>query len=230
LFLDFRSEQARRMQEEWIGEMEAIRRERPHLDLVLTHVDDRFDTGMRDAIGADAARVLPLLERRSFTFLIEDPATVWNLGSERYAAIAERYRALTPHADRLGIDLNIVERYQNVYPTKQQTGTELFELVHRAAASFPRVALYFENSLLAPDWNLLSSAAAAVNRIERTGAKTLVESASGTGLPWNGPALVDGQPWPIASDQTVWLPAGKHAVEPGTGGPGFRVLHLNGEL
>ena len=34
----------------------------PHLDLVLTHVDDRFDTGMRDAIGADAARVLPLLD------------------------------------------------------------------------------------------------------------------------------------------------------------------------
>ena len=35
---------------------------KPQLDLVLTHVDDRFDTGMRDAIGADAARVLPLLE------------------------------------------------------------------------------------------------------------------------------------------------------------------------
>ena len=30
---------------------------------------------MRDAIGADAARVLPLLDTRSFTFLIEDPAT-----------------------------------------------------------------------------------------------------------------------------------------------------------
>jgi pyruvate-formate lyase-activating enzyme len=41
----------------------AMRREKPQLDLVLTHVDDRFDTGMRDAIGADAARVLPLLDR-----------------------------------------------------------------------------------------------------------------------------------------------------------------------
>ena len=28
----------------------------PDLDIVLTHVDDRFDTGMRDAIGADAPR------------------------------------------------------------------------------------------------------------------------------------------------------------------------------
>jgi hypothetical protein len=49
----------RRMQEEWLGELESVRREKPQLDLVLTHVDDRFDTGMRDAIGADAARVLP---------------------------------------------------------------------------------------------------------------------------------------------------------------------------
>ena len=71
---------------------------------------------MRDSIGADAARVLPLLDTHSFTFLIEDPATVWHLGPERYPAIAERYRALTPHKDKLAIDLNIVERYQNVYP------------------------------------------------------------------------------------------------------------------
>jgi hypothetical protein len=54
-------------------------------------VDDGFDSGMRDVIGAVAARVLPLLDNHSFTFL-EDPATVWNLGPQRYTAIAERYR------------------------------------------------------------------------------------------------------------------------------------------
>src|ERR1700760_2338696 len=106
------------MQQEWLGELEGLRTLKPDLDLVLTHVDDRFDAGMRDAIGADAARVLPLLDTRSFTFLIEDPATVWHLGPGRYAAIAEGYRALTAHKDKLAIDLNIVERYQNVYPTK----------------------------------------------------------------------------------------------------------------
>ena len=131
--------------------LESLRREKPDLDLVLTQVDDRFDTGMREAIGADAARVLPMLDTHSFTFLIEDPATVWNLGPQRYQAIAERYHALTNHGDKLAIDLNIVDRYQNVYPTKQQTGTELFELVHNAARNFERVTLYFENSLLAPD-------------------------------------------------------------------------------
>ena len=126
---------------------------------MLTHVDDRFDTGMRDAIGADAARVLPLLDTRSFTFLIEDPATVWHLGPERYPAIAERYRALTPHRDKLAIDLNIVERYQNVYPTKQQTGIELFQLVHRAAGSFRAGGAVFREFAAAA-----GSAAAALGR------------------------------------------------------------------
>ncbi len=230
VFLDYRAELARRMQEEWLGELEAVRREKPNLDLVLTHVDDRFDTGMRAAIGADAARVLPLLDKHSFTFLIEDPATVWHLGPQRYRTIADRYRALTKRHDKLAIDLNIVERYQNVYPTKQQTGTELFQLVHHAASSFPRVALYFENSLLPPDLALLPSAAAAVTRIERIGLKTVIDSPAGVGLPWNGPAAVDGIPWPIADGSTVWLPAGPHSVERASPNSAPRVLRLNADL
>jgi len=229
-FLEFRAELARRMQEEWLAELDVARRGKPDLDIVLTHVDDRFDTGTRDAIGADAARVLPLLDSRSFTFLIEDPATVWHLGAERYASIAARYQALTPHKDKLAIDLNIVERYQNVYPTKQQTGIELFQLVHRAAASFPRVALYSENSLLPPDLKLLASAAAAVSRFERLGPKTVVESAGGVGISWKGGARVDGELWGAQDDDTLWLPAGAHAVEPVPALAGPRLVRLTGDL
>src|SRR4051794_16963571 len=205
-FLNYRADLARRIQEERLAVLESSRQSKPHLDLVLTHVDDRFDTGMREAIGADAARILPLLETHSFTFLIEDPATVWNLGPQRYQAIAGKYRPLTPRRDKLAIDINIVERYQNVYPTKQQTGTELFQLVHHAAANFPRVALYFENSLLPPDLVWLPSAAASVSRFERMGTKTVVDSAGGVGIPWKGGARVDGQPWPAQDDDTLWLP------------------------
>jgi hypothetical protein len=230
LFLDFRSDLARRIQEEWLGEVEGIRRQKPYLDVVLTHVDDRLDTGMRDAIGADAARVLPLLDTHSFTFLIEDPATVWNQGPERYRSIAERYRPLTAHREKLAIDLNIVERYQNVYPTKQQTGTELFELIHQAARSFQRVALYFENSLLPPDLALLGAASAAVTRVERMGPKLVIDSVSGVGVPWRGPALVDGQPWPAADQETLWLPAGPHSIEAAESGSSVHLLALNGDL
>jgi len=229
-FLDFRSDLAGKMQEEWVGELEALRKQKPYLDMVLTHVDDRFDPGMRDAIGADAARVLPMLEKHAITLLIEDPATVWHLGPQRYHVISERYRALTQRHEKLAIDLNIVNRYQNVYPTKQQTGTELLQLVHNATANFQRVALYFENSLLPPDMNLLPSAAAAATGIERTASKTTVDSLIGVGVPWKGPASVDGVPWPAADDETVWLPAGTHSIEAAGAAAGLRLLRLNGDL
>jgi hypothetical protein len=229
-FLDFRSDLARRMQTEWIGALEGIRASRPELDLVLTHVDDRFDGGMRDAIGADAAGALPLLEQHNFTFLIEDPATVWHLGPQRYTELADRYRALTTRREKLAIDLNIVERYQNVYPTKQQTGIELFQLVHRASESFERVALYFENSLMPADLALVPSAAAAVTRVERIGRKLVVESPHGVGIPWRGGAIVDGEHWPVADADTVWVPGGPHAIEPAAQEMRLRILRFNGTI
>jgi hypothetical protein len=229
-FLDFRCELAREMQSKWIGEIETIRVHKPELDLVLTHVDDRYDTGMRDAIGADVARVVPLLDSHKMTLLIEDPATVWNLGPRRYSEIAERYRPLTPHAERLAIDINIVERYQDVYPTKQQTGTELLELVHNAKQNFRRVALYFENSLLKPDLPLLPASAAAGARLAKRGDALILETAVPVGLAWEGTAAVDGKIWPVSDGHTLWLPAGTHQIEPAGSEPAIRVVRLNGEL
>jgi hypothetical protein len=96
-----------------------------------------------------------------------------------------------------------VERYQDVYPTKQQTGTELFQLVHVAAQSFSRVALYFENSILTPDLPLLASAAASVDKAEQNGSRLVIESHNGVGVPWQGPALVNGRLWPVHSDDAL---------------------------
>jgi len=229
-FLDFRCELARKMQAKWIDEMEAIRTEKPDLDLVLTHVDDRFDAGMRDAIGADVAQVMPLVDGHQMTLLIEDPATVWNLGPQRYANIAERYRPLTPHQERLAIDINVVERYQDVYPTKQPTGVELFELVHSAAENFPRVALYFENSLLTPDLPLVPVAAATGGRLKKQNGGVVLEAAVGVGLAWQGGARVDGKLWPATDGHTLWLSAGTHRIEPSDEAPPIRLLRLNAEL
>jgi hypothetical protein len=232
LFLDYRAGLARRIQEQWIGEMESVRRQKPHLDLVLTHVDDRLDPAMRDAIGADAARVLPLLDTHSFTFLIEDPATVWNQGPQRYSDIAARYRPLTTHREKLAIDLNIVERYQDVYPTRQPTGTELLQQLHHAARGFDRVALYFESSLLAADLALLPAASAAVTRVDQIGPKLVVDSPAGAGVAWHGGARVDGELWPAGDGEIVWLPAGPHSIEaaPAASANGPRLLRLNAEL
>jgi hypothetical protein len=214
-FLDYRAGLAQRMQEDWLKTVEAFRAFRPDLDVVLTHVDDRFDAGMKDSIGADAARVLPLLNTHSFSFLIEDPATVWNRGPQRYPEIAKRYQPLTPHTEKLAIDLNIVDRYQDVYPTKQQTGTELFELVHLASSAFSRVALYCENSILKPDLPLLSASASTVTRYTKDGRRITVESPVDFEMTWAGDgALVDGKPWPVLGSGAIRLPSGLHALEP----------------
>ena len=230
-FLDYRAGLVKRMQEEWLETVEGFRGFRPDLDVVLTHVDDRFDAGMKDAIGADAGQVLPLLDKYSFSFLIEDPATVWNLGPQRYPEIAKRYQPLTGHGEKLAIDINIVERYQDVYPTKQQTGTELFELVHVASAAFPRVALYFENSILKPDMELLGAASAVVTKYAVVKGRTTVESPAGVEIRWAGDgALVDDKPWPVSAAGMVRLPAGLHVVSAGPRREGIVVTDLNARL
>ncbi len=229
-FLEFRAQLAQREQTEWIAEVEAIRMMKPHLDLTLTHIDDRFDTTMHDKLGADTSRVLPLLQEHDFTFLIEDPATIWNLGPQRYPQIAARYASLTTAQDKLAVDINIVERYQDVYPTKQQTGVELFQLVHTAAAAFPRVALYFENSIMKQDLPLLAAAASSVDRVEQADGQLKIQSRRGAGVPWTGTALVDGRLWPFTNANTVWLTKGSHTILPTSLVPPFRVLDFNGEL
>jgi hypothetical protein len=229
-FLDYRAELSRRQQVEWMNVVDEVRHRKPDLDLVLTHVDDRFDPRMRDLIGADAGRVLPMLNEHDFTFLIEDPATIWNLGPQRYPEIASRYQPLTQRADKLAIDINIVERYQDVYPTKQQTGIELFQLVHLAAKSFQQVALYFENSILGADLALLPAAAASVDQVEQSESKLVVRSRFGVGVPWQGPALVNGRVWPVRDEQTLWVPAGPQVIENAPKNAAVQIVDFNGAL
>ncbi|MCC6363576.1 MAG: hypothetical protein IT165_08620 [Bryobacterales bacterium] len=229
-FLDYRVELAERIEREWMAEIGRMRKELPHLDLVLTHVDNLLDPGTRDRIGADAGRVLPLLDKQDFTFLVEDPATAWNMGPERYPKLAAGYAPLVRKPGRLAIDINVVDRYQDVYPTKQQTGVELLRELHLASQAFPRVTLYFENSLRKTDWPLAGPATTAVRALRLEERKTTVDLAAGGGVKWQGPAKVDGAPWPVVSQGTVWLPAGEHVVEPGDGDPAVQVLDLNAEL
>jgi len=229
-FLDYRAGLARRMQEDWLNAVESFRTFRPDLDVVLTHVDDRFDTGMKDSIGADAARVLPLLNQHAFSFLIEDPATVWNLGPQRYPEIAKRYQPLTPHTEKLAIDINIVDRYQDVYPTKQQTGTELFELVHLASMAFSRVALYFENSILKPDLSLLAASSAVVTSYSSDPKHTTVDSPAGFELAWSGGATLDGKPWPVQSPSAIRVPPGSHSIVRTATRDGIALIDLNATL
>ena len=196
-FLDFRAELASRMQREWLQTVDQSRVAKPYLDVVLTHIDDRFEPGIRDELGADVARTLPLIEKRKSTLLVEDPATLWALGPERYARLADKYQQIAADRERLAVDINVVERYQDVYPTKKQTGVELLELVHQAAVSFGRVAVYFENSLEKQDLSLLPAAATSA-QVEESGVDEMnVDARALTRVAWQGPVEIDGKIWPV---------------------------------
>jgi hypothetical protein len=230
-FLDFRARLASRMQADWLDVVDQLRPEKPWLDVVLTHIDDRLEPGMHDALGADSARSAPYLQAEHATVLVEDPATLWNLGASRYAKLAEKWAALPLAQDKVAVDINVVERYQDVYPTKKQTGTELFALVHQAASSFSRVALYFENSLEPQDLTLLPAAAAASVRLTETAPDELsVDSPQPVRVGWSGAAELDGKPWPLGAGGSVLVPAGNHKLTAGVNHPPVTIADFNGSV
>jgi hypothetical protein len=229
-FLDYRAAMTQTLQEHWLNVLEDVRRSKPHLGLVLTHIDDRYEPGMRDLLGADTTRFLRQLKDRDMTFLIEDPATVWHLGPSRYPEIAARYKPLTARPDRLAIDINIVERYQDVYPTKQQTGSELFQLVNMSSRAFPQVALYFESSILGEDLDLLPASAAVVSGVREADGVLSATLARAGSLRFAGPVLVNGKAWPVTNGQWVHLPEGSHRVETAKHAPAMQVLDCNAVL
>lgn len=229
-FLDFRAVLVSRMQSDWLDVIGRSRTSKPYLDVVLTHIDDQLQPGIRDALGADIARSLPKIQARRCTLLVEDPATLWNLGPERYAKLAQKYAGLTTKTDQIAIDINVVERYQDVYPTKKQTGIELLELVRQASDSFGQVALYFENSLEKQDLPLLAAAATTAKVTSPKPDELEIDAPKPTRIAWKGPAQMDGQLWPVQDADTVLIPSGKHTLLPAVGHLPVTITDFNGEI
>ncbi len=235
-FVDYRVEQVRLLNEQFLRLLSEIRASaKPHLDLILTFVDNLYDPQMREAVGADIKEILPLLERYDFTLVMEDPSTVWHLGPRRYSDLAQSYARLTRRTGRLGIDINIVDRWEPVYPTEKQTGIEFLQLFRHAGRNFQAVLAYSEQSILNQDLELVAHALAADVSGEVFGSGVLVKAGRPvvyrTGA---GPAdfRVDGNAWPCAAGDEVLLPAGLHRVAAvsASGGARPRLVRLNGDL
>jgi hypothetical protein len=241
-FLDFRAVLASRLQSDWLAELDQIRKDKPYLDVVLTQIDDRFDSAIRDELGADTGRSIALIAAHKGTLLVEDPANLWNLGPDRYAKLAQKYREQSakgaPDAATVlrgsvnvpAVDINVVERYQDVYPTKKQTGVELFELVHQAAESFSHVGLYFENSLEKQDLPLLAAAASSAKYSDHGPDEIDIQSSESTRVAWQGPVEVDGKSWPLEDRLFVLAPPGKHRISPGVEAPAITIADFNGVI
>jgi hypothetical protein len=229
-FLDYRAHLAVEMQREWLDILGDDKVSKPYLDVVVTQIDDREDPGIRDELGADAALSLPAIRDHRGTLLLEDPATLWNTGPERYEQLAKQYRQVATSRDRLALDINVVERYQDVYPTKKQTGIELLELVHEASAAFGRVALYVENSLEKQDLELLPVAASRAVLRQTAADEIDVKAPEPIKVLQAGPVELDGRAWLVQGAQGVLVPAGEHRLRTGTAAPAIEVADFNGEI
>ena len=69
-----------------------------------------------------------------------------------------------------------------------------------------------------------------VDSIEERSGKLIIDSPYGTGLAWTGPALVDGRPWPVRDNATLWITPGRHEIEPSNTDPPIRIEDFNGAL
>lgn len=219
------------MHEQWLVFLNGLRRaDGTPYTLAMTNVDDQYEPKIRDFLGYDNKLLLKLLNRIPFDFIIQDPATLWSLGPERYPRISELYRGLTPFGDLLAIDVNVARRQFVSYPTERQSGSEVLQLARVTSASFPQTMYYSEFSINRLDRPLMAGASAAGSlRIEPDGSFT-VDSPYGAGVAWTGPALVDGQPWPYQDSRSVWLTAGKHRVSKRESAPALRLIDFNGKL
>ena len=99
-----------------------------------------------------------------------------------------------------------------------------------ASFAFPRVALYFENSILKPDLPLLSAAAATVTHYRKDRQGVSVTSPADLELLWSGGATVDGKEWPLVASGAVLLPAGMHMVQTAPLRAGISIADLNATL
>jgi hypothetical protein len=77
---------------------------------------------------------------------------------------------------------------------------------------------------------LLPQATASAGLIESSQGKLVAESPRPFGAQWTGFVQVDGAVWPVADASTVWLPAGRHQIEPTAVPPPGRILRFTGDL
>jgi hypothetical protein len=189
---------------------------KPHLRTVMTVIDTITDAAMKDKIGVDPDQFIKLQNRYGFDLEIEDPYTLWNLGPKRYRLIGEQYRSRILKNHSLSIDINIVERQDEVYPTKKQRGLELLQLLNAASGSSDRVILYGLSTLEPSDMYFAKYAQGQDIVVNEHGDGSVRVKADKKFF-WKTVSrdtqyYVDGNMWPCFTSNAVMIPAGEHAV------------------
>lgn len=196
-------------------------------ELIVTQVDALMDPQLGRNIGIDSQFFEALRKTYNFTMMIEDPFTLWQMGPERYKTLDELYQKHHPEAE-IAIDINIVDRRFEVYPSAKQTGLEFQALLSEASTHFDEVALYAAHTPFYSDLNQAAYALASPNSHSQLDQNTyLIEGDVSSRLQVNtlGKSIsVNNAPWYAYNDSEILLTSGKSIVKLSVGTP--KALHI----
>jgi uncharacterized protein YdaL len=241
-FMRYRENLVMDMHRKVLTELEPIRRAR-NFEVIVSTLDSLHSKNVRPGTGLDSRRLVALMKDFDFTLQVQDPSEYWMKPPDRYRRFAETYKKLVKDPSRFMFDVNVVhDRNINAttLPTFTATGTELVRTVMAAAASFPRVAIYSEDTVPMQDWSLL--------RIALTNGSTFTGGGGAWKIGGDEPVLLtpaedrdyymDGRLWPAVSPDGVLAPPGRHGLsisrpwyhflDPGT--MPARLMSISGDL
>ncbi len=160
---EFRVDVLTDLHEEFLKMLDEVRKERPHLDVVITAMDNLGSPELRANHGVDIMKIIDLMKKYRFTLQVEDPQSEWSKDPRRYSQMGLRYRSLMPPGSPVMLDLNILtfrdEKKLTNFPTLFQTGIEAYELAHSAALGSDRFTIYSESSVRPQDLRMMAYAA-----------------------------------------------------------------------
>lgn len=222
-FLRYRSELCYRLHRELLLFLKEKRQrgvKRP-LDLMVTQVDSILDKRMRENLAVDIDWVIRLQNELGFNLQIEDPYSLWSKEPERYRILGEAYQKRIKAGSRFTIDINIVDRPDNPYPTSRQSGLEFLTLLSEASCHAEQVCIYAAHTPFDFDYKYASYALAAgaqLKEVERRGDRIIykVKSPSTVLMELDtrkSKFLLNGKIWPCVNEKGVLLPRGDNSLE-----------------
>ncbi|TLY31334.1 MAG: hypothetical protein E6K56_05165 [Ignavibacteria bacterium] len=248
LFEEYRVDAITRFHEEFLNMIRDLRQqEKPHLDVIVTAIDNLGSPDLRPNHGVDVKRIIDLQRRFNFTLQVEDPESEWSKDPRRYQQMVQRYRPLLGPGARLMLDLNILEFRDEKkptvlpLPTLVQTGIESYQMVHAAAFAADGLAIYSESSIRPQDLRMMGFAAAAQAVLRHIPGGWTIETPFPVvmQLPQDYSALRTETGELISSDRGMFfIPPGAHTLlaefrsaAPFASPPiGGRLLSISGEL
>ncbi|MBI5475325.1 MAG: DUF2334 domain-containing protein [Ignavibacteriales bacterium] len=173
LFEEYRVAKLIQFHDSFLSMVDELKFKKPHLDVVVTVMDNIGNPELRKNHGVDAIKINELKKKYLFTLQIEDPQSEWSKDPKRYQLIGAKYDSLLGKKNSVMLDLNILqfrdEKKPTIFPSLIQTGIESYQLVRSSALGADRYSLYSESSIRPQDLRMMSYAASANALITYTG-------------------------------------------------------------